>query len=171
MPTVRNGRTVIPILAANKRKIKGIIQDESASGQTVFIEPEEVIEINNEIRELEYEEKREIIRILTEFAAFIRPHIEELLNCYRFLGMLDFIRAKAKFAIETESIKPHLLKETIINWSKAKHPLLLLSHKNKKTQDTRTSKDLKKQSYQTSNNYQLVRCHLMTFPLTKSKEY
>ena len=137
MPTVRNGRTVIPVLAANKRKVKGIIQDESATGQTVFIEPDEVIEINNEIRELEYEERREIIRILIEFSAFLRPHIEELLNCYRFLGMFDFIRAKTRFAIETESIKPHLFKETMINWSKAKHPLLLLSHKKRhKAQDT-----------------------------------
>ena len=133
-PTVRNGRTVIPINVSDKRKVKGIIQDESASGQTVFIEPDEIIDINNDIRSLEYEEKHEIIRILISLSDFIRPHIDELTNSYRFLGMIDFIRAKAKFAIETESLKPHILNETVINWAKAKHPLLILSHKNRKAE-------------------------------------
>lgn len=128
MPTVRNGRTVLPVYAADKRKVKGIIQDESATGQTVFIEPEEVIIINNELRELEYEERREIIRILIAFSDFLRHYIEDLINCYRFLGMIDFIRAKAKLAIETEAVKPNILKDTIINWAKAKHPLLIISH-------------------------------------------
>ncbi len=135
--TIRNGRTVIPVNASNKRKLKGIIQDESASGQTVFIEPDEIIELNNDIRNLEFEERREIIKILKDFTDFLRPQIESLINCYHFLGILDFIRAKAKFAIETESLKPKLQNDTIINWVKVKHPLLYLSHKRRhKTQDT-----------------------------------
>ena len=90
--TIRNGRPVIPVPVSYKRRIKGFIHDESATGQTVFIEPAEVFEINNEIRELENSELREIHRILTEFANFIRPHIESLLQCYYFLGKIDFIR-------------------------------------------------------------------------------
>lgn len=91
---MRDGRLVIPITQGLKRKIKGIIHDESASGKTVFIEPAEVVEANNRIRELEADERREIIRILTEFAKEVRPHVKPILNSYKFLATIDMIRAK-----------------------------------------------------------------------------
>ena len=128
--TVRNGRLVIPVLVANKRKIKGFIHDESATGQTVFIEPADIFDINNEIRELEYAEKREIIKILTEFTNYLYPQIEDLKNAFKYLGLLDFIRAKAKFAISIEAVKPVIINEPLIDWKKSRHPLLYLSHKN-----------------------------------------
>lgn len=126
---VRNGRLVFPLPAMNKRKIKGFIHDESATGQTVYIEPIEIFDINNEIRELEYAEKREIIRILISFANFIRPFVPELLNAYQFLGKVDFIRAKAKFALETGSVLPLLMEKPLVNWMDACHPLLFLALK------------------------------------------
>jgi len=128
--TVRNGRLVIPVLVANKRKIKGFIHDESATGQTIFIEPADIFDINNEIRELENAEKREIIKILTEFTNYLYPQIEDLKNAFRYLGLLDFIRAKAKFAISIEAVKPVIINEPLIDWKRAMHPLLYLSHKN-----------------------------------------
>ena len=91
-PAMRDGRLVIPVLPGMKRKIKGIVHDESASGKTVFIEPTEVVEANNRIRELEGEERREIIRILTEFAQQVRPHVQDILLSYQFLAKIDFIR-------------------------------------------------------------------------------
>ncbi|MFH0866349.1 MAG: Smr/MutS family protein [Bacteroidota bacterium] len=130
--TVRNGRTVIPMLASYKRNIRGFVHDESASGQTVFIEPEEAFDMNNEIRELENAERREIIKILLSFANAIRPQLEKLIKCYYFLGIVDFIRAKALYAIQTNSQKPDTSSESLINWIKAKHPLLYLSHKSQK---------------------------------------
>lgn len=126
---VRNGRLVFPLPAMNKRKIKGFIHDESATGQTVYIEPIEIFDINNEIRELEYAEKREIIRILISFANILRPFIPELLNAYRFLGKVDFIRAKAKFALETDGVLPLLVDKPHVNWMDARHPLLFLALK------------------------------------------
>jgi len=93
--SIRNGRGVIPVNAFDKRKIKGLIHDQSASGKTVFIEPAEIVEINNEIVELEYEERREIVKILTSFADDIRPYIGDLLLSNDFLGEVDFIRAKS----------------------------------------------------------------------------
>ncbi len=93
--SVRNGRGVIPVNAFDKRKIKGLIHDQSASGKTVYIEPAEIVEINNEIVELEYEERREIVRILTSFADDIRPYIDDLLQSNGFLGEIDFIRAES----------------------------------------------------------------------------
>ena len=129
-PTVREGRVVIPIAAANKRKLKGIVHDESATGKTVFIEPVEVVELNNEIRELEYDERREIIRILVEFADSIRPYLPDLLTAYDFMGEIDYIRAKALFAIEFEATKPILNKtSTGIYLRQARHPILQLSLK------------------------------------------
>ena len=104
--SVRNGRGVIPVSAYDKRKIKGLIHDQSASGKTVFIEPEEIVEINNDIVELEYEERREIVRILTAFADNIRPYIDDLLESNIFLGEIDFIRAKALLGNHLHSIKP-----------------------------------------------------------------
>jgi DNA mismatch repair protein MutS2 len=130
--TIRNGRLVIPVLAAYKRNVKGFVHDESATGQTVFIEPADVFEMNNDIRELENAEKREIIKILLAFADFIRPSREELRDCFHFLGLMDFIRAKARYAIQTEAFKPKLLDKPLINWSQARHPLLYVSHKAQK---------------------------------------
>jgi DNA mismatch repair protein MutS2 len=128
-PTIRDGRLVIPVSPAHKRKIKGIVHDESASGKTVFIEPAEVVEANNRIRELEAEEKREIVRILTEFTNLIRPHIPEILNSYQFLAVIDFIRAKALFSIDIGAILPNIEDKQQIDWVHAVHPLLYLSHK------------------------------------------
>lgn len=129
-PTVREGRVVIPVAAANKRKLKGIVHDESATGKTVFIEPVEVVELNNEIRELEYEERREIVRILIELADSIRPYLPELLTAYDFMGDIDFIRAKALLAIEFDGVKPILnSNSTVIYLRQARHPILQLSLK------------------------------------------
>ena len=126
-PTMRDGRLVIPVAPGLKRKIKGIVHDESASGKTVFIEPAEVVEANNRIRELEGDEHREIIRILTEFSNTLRPSIPEILQSYEFLAEIDFIRAKSHFAIQTNSIKPSLENEQLLDWTMAVHPLLQLS--------------------------------------------
>lgn len=127
-PTMRDGRLMIPVAPAHKRKIKGIVHDESASGKTVFIEPEVVVDANNRIRELEGEEKREIIRILTIFTDQVRPLVPDILHSYRFLAEIDFIRAKALFARQINGIKPILEKELEIDWTHAIHPLLFLSH-------------------------------------------
>ncbi|MCM0254140.1 endonuclease MutS2 [Bacteroides fragilis] len=126
-PTMRDGRLVIPVAPGLKRKIKGIVHDESPSGKTVFIEPAEVVEANNRIRELEGDERREIIRILTTFSNTLRPSIPEILQSYEFLAEIDFIRAKSYFAIQTSSIKPSLENEQLLDWTMAVHPLLQLS--------------------------------------------
>lgn len=128
-PTMRDGRLMIPIAPAFKRKIKGIVHDESASGKTVFIEPESVVEANNRIRELEGEEKREIIRILTDFTNFVRPLVPDILQSYEFLADIDFIRAKALFAIEIQGIRPVVEDKQQLDWARAIHPLLYLSLK------------------------------------------
>ena len=127
--TIRKGRSVIPMPASNKNIIKGFIHDESATGQTVYIEPTEIFDINNELQELIYSEKREILKILIAFTNFIRPYINDLEKAYNFLGIIDFIRAKAKFAIKINAIKPLLEEKSFLNWKEAKHPLLYLSHK------------------------------------------
>lgn len=127
--TVRDGRICIPILAENKRKLKGFVHDESASGQTVFIEPEEVFSLNNKIRDLEFDKRREIIRILTELTNQLRPYVPLLLSYHGFLTKLDFVRAKALFAIKIDATMPVLLKETRIKLRNARHPLLILNHK------------------------------------------
>lgn len=126
-PTMRDGRLVIPVAPGLKRKIKGIVHDESASGKTVFIEPAEVVEANNRVRELESEERREIIRILTDFSNTLRPSIPEILQSYEFLAEIDFIRAKSYFAIQTSSLKPTVDNELLLDWTMAVHPLLQLS--------------------------------------------
>lgn len=123
-PTMRDGRLVIPVVPALKRKIKGIVHDESATGKTVFIEPAEVVEANNRVRELEAEERREIIRILSSFTAEMRPHIPTILEAYDFLGIVDFIRAKALTAIDMEAIRPVVSDKPFIDWVYAVHPLL-----------------------------------------------
>ena len=126
-PTMRDGRLVIPVAPALKRKMGGIVHDESASGKTVFIEPAEVVEANNRIRELEAEEKREIIAILSAFSAELRPLVPQLLLSYDFMGEMDFIRAKAEFAVHINAVKPSLLDRPMMDWGTAYHPLLELS--------------------------------------------
>ena len=127
-PTMRDGRLVIPVAPAFKRKIRGIVHDESASGKTVFIEPEAVVDANNRMRELENQERREVIRILTEFTDIIRPLVPEILQSYHFMAEIDLIRAKALFADQVHAIKPTLKDRPLIDWHKAIHPLLLISH-------------------------------------------
>lgn len=122
---IRDGRPVVPVLSANKKKISGIVHDESASGKTAFIEPAEIVEMNNRLRELENSEKREIIKILVSFSESIRPSIDELVSLYYFLGNIDFIRAKALFARQFECVKPDLRNEPFFDWHQAKHPLLV----------------------------------------------
>ena len=131
--TVRGGRLVIPIAAEHKRKIKGFVHDESQTGQTVFLEPAEVFDANNEIRELEYEERREIYRILLALTDQIRPHLEELKRAVNFLAQIDFIRAKAKLAIQLEATMPKLHDRPFIHWTNARHPLLYLSFAKSRT--------------------------------------
>ena len=126
-PTMRDGRLMIPVAPAFKRKIKGIVHDESASGKTVFIEPEVVVEANNRIRELEAEERREIVRILTEFTSEVRPLIGDILHSYEFLAEIDFIRAKALFAQQIHGVMPVVKDRQGLDWSRAIHPLLFLS--------------------------------------------
>ena len=128
-PTFRNGRPVIPVNSGSKRKLGGMVHDESATGKTVFIEPVEVVELSNEIRELEYAERREIIRILLEFTADIRPYIPDLLSSQEFLTTIDAIRARAIFAIRLEAIRPHVKEEQVFDWREVRHPLLYLAYK------------------------------------------
>ena len=126
-PTMRDGRLVLPVAPGLKRKIRGIVHDESASGKTVFIEPEEVVEANNRIRELEADEKREVTRILIAFTDSIRPEIPSILESYAFMAQIDFIRAKARLTIDFDACKPILERKTIVDWVQAVHPLLKLS--------------------------------------------
>jgi DNA mismatch repair protein MutS2 len=127
--SMRDGRIVIPVSASNKRKLKGFIHDESATGKTVYIEPVEVVEINNEIRELEYDERREVIRILVEFSDTIRPYLPELLQSYNFLGEMDFIHAKGLFAAQVSGAKPIIHDKPKVYLRKAIHPILMIALK------------------------------------------
>lgn len=126
-PTIRDGRLVIPVLPAMKKKMRGIVHDESASGRTVYIEPADVVEANNRIRELEADERREIIRILKEMAKLIRPYLREIAESYHLLANIDFIRAKALLAEKFRAFEPEVMSEPIIDWGKARHPLLEMS--------------------------------------------
>ena len=128
-PAMRDGRLVIPVAPQVKRRINGIVHDESATGKTVFIEPTEVVEANNKVRELEAAERREIIRILTVFTDEIRPHVPEILRSYEFLAQIDLIHAKAAFAEQTGSIEPspEVFSIPWLDWIGARHPLLQLS--------------------------------------------
>ncbi len=130
--TVRDGRICIPILAENKRKLKGFIHDESASGQTVYMEPEEVFTLNNKLRDLEFDKRREIIKILIALTTELRPYTPLLISYHGFLTKLDFVRAKALFAIEVEADMPVLVKEAKTKLVNARHPLLMLSFKEDK---------------------------------------
>lgn len=125
--TIRDGRMCIPILAENKRKLKGFIHDESASGQTVYLEPEEVFTLNNKLRDLEFDRRREIIKILIALTTALRPYTPLLLSYHGFLTKLDFVRAKALFAIDVQANMPILLKEPKVKLRNARHPLLHLS--------------------------------------------
>ncbi len=125
--TIRNGRLCIPVPAPFKRKLRGFIHDESATGQTVFIEPAEVFDANNELKDLVNAEHKEIIKILTEISTQIRPSIPNLMAHHDFIGQIDLIRAKAKFAIRINAVKPLVLNQQIINWRQAVHPLLYLN--------------------------------------------
>ena len=126
-PTMRDGRLMIPVAPAFKRKIKGIVHDESASGKTVFIEPEVVVEANNRVRELEGDERREIMKILTDFTNIVRPMVPDILQSYEFMADIDFIRAKAIFAEQVKGIKPVVENVQQVDWARAVHPLLYLS--------------------------------------------
>ena len=126
-PAMRDGRLVIPVVPTMKRKIKGIVHDESASGKTLFIEPTEVVETNNRVRELEAEERREVIRILTEMAKVIRPHVPQILDSYKLLAQVDMLRAKTELAKLIGGIEPEVGKYPHIDWIEATHPLLRLS--------------------------------------------
>ncbi|MBQ9262571.1 MAG: Smr/MutS family protein [Prevotella sp.] len=126
-PAVRDGRLVIPVSPGVKRKINGIVHDESATGKTVFIEPAEVVEANNKVRELEAAERREVIRILTVFTDEVRPHVSEILNSYDFLAQIDLIHAKTELAKLTKAFEPEVKAEPQLDWIQAIHPLLQLS--------------------------------------------
>lgn len=126
-PAVRDGRLVIPVSPTVKRKINGIVHDESATGKTVFIEPAEVVEANNKVRELEAAERREIIRILTVFTDELRPNVTEILDSYEFLAQIDLIYAKAELAKLTNAFEPEVKAEPHLDWIRAIHPLLQLS--------------------------------------------
>ena len=126
-PAMRDGRLVIPVAPQVKRRINGIVHDESATGKTVFIEPTEVVEANNKVRQLEAEERREIIRILTVFTDEVRPHVKEILDSYQFLATIDLIQAKAHWAELTKAFEPAVEDKPHIDWIHAVHPLLQLS--------------------------------------------
>ena len=129
MPTLRDGRLVIPVVPALKRRIRGIVHGESATGKTVFIEPSAVVEANNNIRELEAEERRETIRILQDFTDSIRPNIPELLRAYEFLADIELALAKYRLANQLGALVPHIEEKPFIDWTLARHPLLELKLK------------------------------------------
>lgn len=129
--TIRNGSLVIPVKSSFKKQIKGILHDTSQTGQTFYIEPEEIVELNFEIKELFLEEQREIHRILLEFSNILREDLENILSCYSFLVNIDFIKARTLYAIETKSTKPDIKSLPFLNWYEARHPLLEASLKKK----------------------------------------
>ena len=124
MISIRDGHAVIPVAAANKRKIAGFIHDESATGRTFYVEPVEVVELNNELRELEYAEKREIVRILTELTSVLRLQVDGLMRIEEYLTRIDALRAKARWAIANGAVKPIISTEGRLLLRKARHPLL-----------------------------------------------
>ena len=126
-PTIRGGRLVLPVIAEHKRKVKGLIHDESASGQTVYIEPEAVFELNNDIKDLDNAYHRELIRILTALTDQLRPHLPDLRKAYAYLGLIDFIRAKARLAVTLDCRLPLLHNKPLLKWRNVRHPLLQLA--------------------------------------------
>lgn len=131
-PTIRDGRLVIPLLAEHKRKIKGYLVDQSSTGQTVFLEPADVLEANNDLRDLVLEERNEVIRILREVTGFLRENLGEISSGYVLLAELDFLRAKARMARDLQAVMPALSPSPSVQWSEARHPLLFLSLRNKR---------------------------------------
>ena len=127
--TIRDGRPVIPLLTTHRRKIKGLIQDESATRLTAFVEPSEVVELGNDLRELDFDERHEIQRILLAFCDRLRPLLPQLEEAYRFLARIDFLRAKARVAVELGASVPILHREPRIEWMDARHPILYLQKK------------------------------------------
>lgn len=126
-PAMRDGRLVIPISPMQRKKIRGIVHDESASGKTVFIEPEEIVEANNHIRQLENDEKREILRILISITSQIRPHLDNILHSLKLIAQIDYIQAKAALANRYQAIEPTVENSSNMDWTKARHPLLMKS--------------------------------------------
>ena len=126
MPTIRDGRLVIPVAPALKRRIRGIVHGESATGKTIFVEPSAVVEANNNLRELEAEEKREIVRILQTFTDEIRVNIPEFLRAYEFLADVEVTLAKYRLSTQLNAVVPHIEDQPIIDWTLARHPLLEL---------------------------------------------
>ena len=126
-PSIRDGRLVIPVAPMHKRAVKGIVHDESATGKTFFIEPEEIVEANNQIRELEADIHKEIVRILIMTADIIRPHLDDLTVFYQTIGVFDFIRAKALFANEIDATMPQISQKPEIEWYNAVHPVLFMT--------------------------------------------
>ena len=124
--TIRDGRPVIPLLTTHRRKIRGLIQDESATRQTAFVEPSEVVELGNDLRELDFDERHEIQRILLTFSDRLRPLLPQLDEAYRFLARIDFLRAKARVAVELNASVPILHPAPRIEWMDARHPILYL---------------------------------------------
>jgi len=122
---IRDGRLVIPIAASQKRRISGIVHDESATGKTCYVEPAPVVELNNAISELEAAERREIVKILKTLTDNLRPYTDDLDDALMFLGIIDFIRAKARYALQTDACVPQLSGESVIDWRNARHPILL----------------------------------------------
>lgn len=131
-PTLRGGRMVIPVLAEHKRKLKGAILDESATGQTIYLEPTEILEASNELRDLELAEKREVIRVLKELTAVLRSNLDDFVDAYRFLSWLDLNRAKARVSIDLDAHYPHLKSTPGVRWIDARHPGLILNLKGKR---------------------------------------
>ncbi|MFD1874644.1 endonuclease MutS2 [Hymenobacter bucti] len=126
-PTIRGGRLVLPVVAEHKRRLRGLIHDESASGQTVYIEPAEIFELNNDIKDFENAYQRELIRILSALTDQLRPHLPDLRKAYSYLGLLDFIRAKARLARELDAQLPELSSRPLIRWRGVRHPVLALT--------------------------------------------
>ena len=127
-PTLREGRLVIPVSPGYKRKINGIVHDESATGKTVYIEPQQVVDANNHIRELEGAERRERIRILQSITALLRPNTDAILRSQTMLAEVDFLSAKVSLAQTLHAIRPELLNQPMLDWSQARHPVLYLHY-------------------------------------------
>ena len=121
--SIREGRAVIPVAAANKRKLQGFIHDESATGKTFYVEPVEVVELNNRLKELEYTERREVVKVLTAFADTLRTDIEAVARAGEYVATIDMIRAKARWAAENDAVQP-IVSDGELWLVKARHPLL-----------------------------------------------
>ncbi|MDR0660937.1 MAG: Smr/MutS family protein [Prevotellaceae bacterium] len=145
--SIRDGRMVIPVNAYSKRKLKGFVHDESATGKTVYIEPIEVVDLNNEIKELEYAERREVVKVLVAAADFLRPYLDEMLATGDYIGEIDFIRAKALFSMGLEAVKPILYDEQSIRLINARHPLLMQSLKKEGKEVVPLALELTKQKH------------------------